>query len=464
MSRIPRRPMQASGAHAGAAPNQSGLAAIGIDASEPALDMSAGQRDGRPPAPPTAAAKAATRALEAARMEAEAANAAKSRFLAAASHDLRQPLQTLALLQALLAEAVTGEKAKSLVARQHATLATMTGLLDTLLDIAGIEAGAAQRDVSVFGIAGLPGRLPDETPIRVPSRIGHGSGCPIETPRLGRAAAAPSPADRPNIASRDAASWVPVAEDVPAPGDALAGSPRAMPDLALADDDLPGGSDGLMPSDTGQPLILVVDDDDGVRGAIMAALESDGRTVAGFSSGEAFLHAFQPGRAACLLIDAALPGINGMDLLEQLRATGHGVPAIVITGQSDVPMAIRAMKAGASDFIEKPVDRRGLLASVARALDRSLDAAKLAAWHAAAAAQVAGLTPRQRQIIALVLAGQPSKNIATDLGISQRTVENHRASIMRRTGATSLPALARLAMAASATVPNGKQSQTRVTP
>ena len=150
-----------------------------------------------------------------------------------------------------------------------------------------------------------------------------------------------------------------------------------------------------------------------------------------------------------MLIDAGLPGISGIDLLETLRAAGHDLSAIVITGQSDVPMAIRAMKAGASDFIEKPVGRSDLLASIDRALERSLDSAKVTAWHKAAAAQVATLTPRQREIMRLVVAGYPSKNIAADLGISQRTVENHRASIMERTGVTSLPALARLALAAN---------------
>ena len=228
-------------------------------------------------------------------------------------------------------------------------------------------------------------------------------------------------------------------------GCALLSKPVDLPDLQQAIARV------LAPLPAEQPAIFVVDDDDDVRSAIMEVLKSDGRAVAGFPSGEAFLAAFQPADAACLLIDATLPGLSGIDLLEQLRAAGHAVPAIVITGQGDIPMAIRAMKAGASDFIEKPVDRPGLLASVARAMERSLDAAKRAAWHEAAAAQVAGLTPRQRVIMSLVLAGHPSKNIAADLGISQRTVENHRASIMRRTGAASLPALARLALAASST-------------
>ena len=121
----------------------------------------------------------------------------------------------------------------------------------------------------------------------------------------------------------------------------------------------------------------------------------------------------------------------------------------MITGNSDVAMAVQAMKAGALDFIEKPISRGDLLASVERALEQARDASKRIAWRKAAATHVAGLTARQREIMDLVLAGQPSKNIAADLGISQRTVENHRAAIMKRTGARSLPALARLAVAAT---------------
>jgi two-component system CheB/CheR fusion protein len=114
-----------------------------------------------------------------------------------------------------------------------------------------------------------------------------------------------------------------------------------------------------------------------------------------------------------------------------------------------VPTAVRAMKAGAVDFIEKPVRAPELLASIARALDRSRGDGARSAWHAAAAGSIAGLTQRQRDVMGMVLAGHPSKNIAADLGISQRTVENHRASIMRKTGTRSLPALARLALAAA---------------
>jgi two-component system, chemotaxis family, CheB/CheR fusion protein len=142
--------------------------------------------------------------------------------------------------------------------------------------------------------------------------------------------------------------------------------------------------------------------------------------------------------------------VNGLELLRRLSDAGHRLPAIMITGNSDVPMAVQAMKACASDFIEKPIGRSELLVSIERALEQSRDATKLFAWREAAANRIASLTPRQRQIMELVLAGHPSKNVAAVLGISQRTVENHRASIMKKkTGAKSLPALARLALAAA---------------
>jgi two-component system CheB/CheR fusion protein len=195
--------------------------------------------------------------------------------------------------------------------------------------------------------------------------------------------------------------------------------------------------------------IHIVDDDRDVRRAMRAVLEQAGRTVEDYASCEAFLDRYRPGGAACLVVDAYLPGMPGLELLRWLGEAGHALPSIMMTGSSDVPMAVEAMKAGASDFIEKPVLRRELLASIDRALEQSRDSGKLSAWHAAAAGQVASLTPRQREIMDRVLAGEPSKNIAADLGISQRTVENHRASIMKRTGVKSLPALARLALAAA---------------
>jgi len=202
------------------------------------------------------------------------------------------------------------------------------------------------------------------------------------------------------------------------------------------------------PNNPGQ-VVFVIDDDDHIRDGIRKALQADGRAVEDFASCEAFLEAYHPGCEACLLVDAHLPGMSGLELLQQLSHASYRLPAIMITGDGDVPMAVQAMKAGALDFVEKPFHHGELLASVERALEQSRDSSKLLAWREAAANHMAALTPRQRQIMDLVLAGHPSKNIAADLGISQRTVETHRASIMKKTGAKSLPALARLALVAA---------------
>jgi len=153
-----------------------------------------------------------------------------------------------------------------------------------------------------------------------------------------------------------------------------------------------------------------------------------------------------------LLVDAYLPGMSRLSLLRQLRADGRSLPSVMITGMSDVSTAVEAMKVGAMDFVEKPVSREGLINCVEHAFALSRDANSIHAQRDTAAAQLVDLTPRQRQIMEMVVAGRPSKIIAEALNISQRTVENHRAMIMKKTGSRSLPALARLGLHASTAV------------
>jgi two-component system CheB/CheR fusion protein len=599
-------------------------------------------------------------AVEAARRQAELATVAKSRFLAAASHDLRQPLQSLALLQGLLAKAVEGERAQKLVARFDETLGAMSGMLNTLLDINQIEAGTVRAEMVGFPISDLLDRLRDEFTyhaqakklvfrtvpcsawiytdprlleqmirnllsnalkytkrgkvllgcrrhegtlsievwdtgigipdeelqaifeeyyqldnparernrglglglsivqrlgnllghrVRVRSHPGRGSVFAIEV-MLPPSETGPQREqhrhgiDDGNVENARRSGAILVVEDDPEmrelldlllrdEGHRTATAPDGVaalqlvdrgtirPDLVLADYRLPSGLNGLQlgaklreklhreipvviltgdistealrdiagqncvrlnkpvkpkelaqviqrllpisrsaaharPPRPGQadsgprpPVIFVVDDDNNVRAEIRSVLEEDGRIVEDYEDCETFLETYRPGREACLLIDAYLPGMNGLELLRRLAGAGHRLPAIMITGNSDVPMAVQAMKAGASDFLEKPIGSAELLASIERALEQSRDSNKLLAWREAAANHIASLTPRERQIMDRILAGQPSKNIAADLGISQRTVENHRASIMAKTGAKSLPALARLALAAA---------------
>ena len=211
---------------------------------------------------------------------------------------------------------------------------------------------------------------------------------------------------------------------------------------------LPTAPAEVAPVDQNLPTIFLIDDDDALRDVLRLVVEQEGRTVEAFASCEAFLEAYRPGRKGCLLVDALLPGLGGIALLQKLKAEQRALPAIVITGHGEVSIAVEAMKAGAIDFIEKPVRRDQLLASIERALELGRDSSALSTWHEAAGARIAALTPRERQIMEMVIIGHPNKNIAADLKVSQRTVENHRASVMRKTGSKSLSDLIRLAIAA----------------
>ena len=603
----------------------------------------------------------ATEALEAAMREAEQANLGKSRFLAAASHDLRQPLQTISLLYEILAKKIEDEATLRLVARLDETANSMSSMLDTLLDINQLEAGIVRREIVDFPINAVLKQLrtqfmfhatahrlgwrvvpsslnvrsdprlleemirnllsnavkytnkgkillgcrrrgdklrievwdtgigiPEEelpaifeefhqldNPARERSKglglgltiverladlLGHAvdvrsipgkgsvfavevplvSGAPRWRPRQvrheGRETAHQSAAilvveDEPSVREMLALVLKNEGHRTTAVEDGrealeLAGRGAIRPDLVLADYNLPNGLNGLQvvaglrealgrevpaviltgdistdtlreiahgghlhlnkpvsarelitliqrcladlrppaPAGTGQPgeaagdsrrlaTIFVVDDDRAMREAMRDLLQEDGWTVEIYASSEAFLDAYRlPGRAGregCLLLDARMPGMGGLALLQQLKREKTRLPAIMITGQGDVPMAVAAMKAGAVDFIEKPIRRDELLAGIEHALEQAQDLTGLSVRREAAATRLAGLTARQRQIMELVLAGHPSKNIAADLGISQRTVENHRAAVMKKTGSHSLSALIRLALAAA---------------
>ncbi|MHB1303680.1 MAG: chemotaxis protein CheB [Acidiphilium sp.] len=587
-------------------------------------------------------------ALAEAKLHAEQANRAKSRFLAAASHDLRQPLQTLALIQGMLVRQAQGEESRDLIARLGQTLDAMSGMLNTLLDINQIEAGTVHAELEDFVIGDLLARLGDEfayrataqglalravkssLPIRsdphlleqmlrnllanalkytahgkillgcrrhgetlrievwdtgigipeaellaifaeyhqvdnaareysrglglglsivqrlagllghkvtVRSWPGKGSVFAIEAvlPTETRLRSSPVRLGE-NRGAKHRTGSILIVEDDPemrllldrfliaeghrtetardgAAALRLVARERFRPDLILTDYNLPGHINGLqlisalrqrsarslpaivltgdvstdalhaiagedcipfnkpvqpeelsgaiqrllaaphsrpVPETPAQPSsICIVDDDPGVREALRMVLTEAGRAVTGFASGEAFLDALRPGFAVCVLLDVDLPGIGGLDLLAHLNEVGYRMPVIMITGGKDVSAAVRAMKAGAVDFIEKPVGAAPLLAVIDRALDQAGNAAGHAALRDQAVGRLAVLTGRQRMIMNRVLAGQSSKVIAADLAISRRTVEAHRAAIMDKTGAASLPELARVALAAS---------------
>jgi two-component system CheB/CheR fusion protein len=601
-------------------------------------------------------------ALRLAKRQADVANVAKSRFLAAASHDLRQPLQTLSLLQGLLVRRSHDQRSSELLVRFESTLGAMSGMLNDLLDINQIETGVVKANIVDFGVQplftslrneltlvaqsqGLDFRVVDsslfvrtdpllmeqmlrnlianafkytrtgkvllgcrrrgatasieiwDTGIGIPeaelksifeeyhqidndarerskglglglaivqrlsdllghrisvkSRPSKGSVFAIALERLedhGKAsighvpARSDTPVTKTNrtgkilIVEDDAEIRMLLEQSLSDEGYTVSSTPdgpsalsyiksgSTPPDLILTDYNLPGGMNGVeavseirkirksdvpaivltgdistrtlahissanviqlnkpitLPAVTtlimrlletklaperpapdasdnlaikaalvGEPVVYVVDDDEDLRKSLCEMIEEHGLATASYASSEAFLAHSHPGQAGCLLVDAYLPGMTGVELLLNLKQSGRKLGAIMITGNSDVQMAVDAMKAGASEFIEKPIRSAALLEIIDSTIAQSLDQKETLARTALAVRQINSLTARQKEIMELVLAGHPSKNIAADLHISQRTVENHRASIMAKTKSKSLPALARLALTAS---------------
>ncbi|MGA9265373.1 MAG: response regulator, partial [Rhodomicrobium sp.] len=591
-------------------------------------------------------AKAKAEALAVAKEEAERANLGKSRFLAGASHDLRQPLQTISLIQGMLADDISEPAASKLIKRLDNTVVAMSGLLDKLLDINQLEAGVVQPKLSDFAIndliqqlhgefeihalneglklrvvpcslivhsdprlleqilrnmianatkytsrgkvllgcrrlgnrlsvevwdtgTGIPEtelsaifkeyhqlqnhagkrakglglglaivqRLGEllEAPISVRSRVGRGSVFAVEVPVVH--APAPLPAieragssrldgiPRPAPVSSQA---ILIVEDdteirdmlrllfdgrgfcafAARDGDqglAIAANCGTSLDLIVADYNLPGlngleviakieqasarkipaiiltgdisaatlrdiaeqhhvhlhkpvDARSLMRHVTGildtanqnaaAPTIFIVDDDSEIRTAMRDMVERHGYRAEVFADGESFLNACSPDQSGCLLVDARMPGLGGLGLIKRVTGMRLSLPVIMITAYGEIAMAVTAMKAGAFDFLQKPVRPDELLESIKNALNYSNRRPEQPVDRRIAAAKIESLTSRQRDILEKVLAGSPSKIIAADLQISQRTVDNHRAAIMRKVGAKSLSALIRVALAA----------------
>lgn len=192
--------------------------------------------------------------------------------------------------------------------------------------------------------------------------------------------------------------------------------------------------------------VYLVDDDEAVRMTLTYMLSSAGFTVRPYESAEAFLRDDGDNDCrGCLLTDVCMPGMGGMDLIQHLSAHGCDMPVVVISGQADIPLAVDAMKAGAVDFLQKPVHRAELMSAVGHAMTQR---SRQARPHAEARRLVDQLSRRQRQVLEGVAAGKLNKVIAHELGLSVRTVEDYRLTIMARTGARSVGELVRLAVAA----------------
>jgi FixJ family two-component response regulator len=196
-----------------------------------------------------------------------------------------------------------------------------------------------------------------------------------------------------------------------------------------------------------EPTVFIIDDDQEVREAIDLLMKSVGLATRSFTSAQDYLDQFDPGLAGCLVLDVRMKGISGLDLQEHLGREPIHPPVIIITGHGDVPMAVRAVRAGAIDFIEKPFHDQTLLDAVHRAFDQDADNRGEASRLADIQERLTRLTPREREILGQVVAGKRNKVIAADLGISQSTVEAHRAKVMEKMEAHSLSDLMRMTLA-----------------
>ena len=198
-----------------------------------------------------------------------------------------------------------------------------------------------------------------------------------------------------------------------------------------------------------EPIVFVVDDDQAMRNSLKWLIESIGMQVETYASASEFIDSYYPGRAGCLLLDVRMPGMSGLELQAYLSRQEIRIPIVIITGHGDVSMAVRAMKAGAVDFIEKPFNDQALLDSIRNALDFDEQQRSLQAQRAEIAARLAQLTPREHEVMEMVTDGRSNKEIAAELGVSAKTVEAHRARVMEKMQADSLAELVRMALIAS---------------
>lgn len=201
-----------------------------------------------------------------------------------------------------------------------------------------------------------------------------------------------------------------------------------------------------------EPTVFVVDDDQPMRNSLKWLIESIGMKVKTYDSADEFLNNYYPGRAGCLLLDVRMPGMSGLDLQVHLARQDSRLPVIIITGHGDVAMAVKAMKAGAVDFIEKPFHDEELLSSIRNALDYDEQQRSLQSQRAEIAARLVELTPREHEVMEMVTDGKANKEIAAALGVSAKTVEAHRARVMDKMRASSLAELVRMALIAGGDV------------
>jgi two-component system CheB/CheR fusion protein len=471
--------------------------------------------------------------LIAAKWHSDRANLGKSRILAAASHDLRQPLQTLNLMRAALAKKIKDKEGLKLIVQLNKTSEVMLKMLDTLLEINQIEAGIVDPEEVEFPINDLIERLRIEFAYHAEARglrwhvvpcglsvwsdprlleqmlrnllsnaikytergkillgcrrrgdklrievwdtgIGipddqlraifaefHQPGNPTHNPTLGFGLGLPIVQRLAHVLGHVVevhshpgkgsvfAVEVPLGEGQQGSsptGHDWAGRQKAA-DEAIAWKASPTSEDPK--GSTSPPTIFVVDDEVALRESMRELLKQEGWAVETYASGQAFLEAYRPGQEGCLVVDARMPEMSGLELLERLKAGSGAPPAIMITGHADVRLAVRSIRAGAMAFLEKPVQYDELVVNIERALQLARNSTALSSLRDAAVKRMKGLTLRERQVVEMVVEGNPNKQIAYVLGISQRTVETHRATAMKKVGVRTLSELIHLTITGS---------------
>jgi RNA polymerase sigma factor (sigma-70 family) len=204
-----------------------------------------------------------------------------------------------------------------------------------------------------------------------------------------------------------------------------------------------------------EPVVFIVDDDASVRKSLERLVRSVGLRGKTFASAPEFLQCAASDGPSCLVLDVRMPGVSGLALQETLSAAGHRIPIIFITGHGDIPMSVRAMKAGAVDFLSKPFNDQDLLEAIQDAIARDRQAREVRAALQAIQQRADLLTPRERDVLALVVAGLLNKQIAAELGTSEKTVKAHRAQVMQKMQVSSLAQLVLLAEKVGLTAPQG---------
>ena len=192
-------------------------------------------------------------------------------------------------------------------------------------------------------------------------------------------------------------------------------------------------------------IVFVVDDDPSVRRAIQRLVESVGLPVKLFGSAADFMNSGHPDVPSCLVLDIRLPGISGLDFQRELAIAQNEIPTIFITAHGDIPMTVRAMKAGAVEFLTKPFRDQDLLDAIQIALERDRARSQRQADIAILQERLESLTPREREVLPLVVSGLPNKQVAAEIGTTEATIKVHRSQLMKKMGADSLPELVRMA-------------------